>query len=688
MKKLAYTFVFFLLICFLSTNNIQADKISTLRTRQVHLDFHTSEYIPAVGEKFSKKQFQEALKLGHVNSITVFGKGHHSWSYYPTKVGSMHPALTFDLLGQQIEACHEIGVRAPIYFTVGWSATDAEMHPEWCARNQDGTFITSTWDFSAKPDDPRPTTSWKNLCPSGDYHRHIMQQVEEICINYKVDGFFFDIYQIGKLCYCANCMLEMREDGTDVNNKQEVTLHNIKVFKRHMEEVRTLVKKYHPKATIFFNGTTAIRRQENFSHKMYEYNTHQELEDLPTTWGGYDKLPLQAKYFLKMGYQALAMSGKFHTFWGEFGGFKHPDAIKYEAASMAAFGAACSFGDQLHPSGDMDMETYRSIGEGYKYIEQIEEYSIKGQPVSNLGVWRTGVQINDEGVAKMLLESQHDFDIANLNDDLSAFDVIIIPGIACLSNEQAERLNGFARNGGKLLVIADGAFGRDRKEFVLDIGAQYQSPPQYSIDYLIAGPEINQGLVTSPFLNYEAAMRIKPESGIKILASIREPFFDRTYAKYSSHQNTPFQLQDAEHPGIIQKGNIIFIAHSLDKLYYEHGARLHRDLFTNALNLLHTNPMVKTEMPSAGRISFLHQPDKKRYVAHLLYGPPLQRGRCLVIEDLVPLHNIPVEVNVPEKIRKATLIPDRKNLRITKKGNSVRVTVPEFSCHCAVVFEY
>ena len=43
-----------------------------LNYRQVHLDFHTSEKIDGIGEKFDKKQFQEALKAGHINSITVF----------------------------------------------------------------------------------------------------------------------------------------------------------------------------------------------------------------------------------------------------------------------------------------------------------------------------------------------------------------------------------------------------------------------------------------------------------------------------------------------------------------------------------------------------------------------------------------------------------------------------------------
>ena len=42
-------------------------------TRQVHLDFHTSEHIPDIGKEFDKKQFQEALKLGNINQINIFG---------------------------------------------------------------------------------------------------------------------------------------------------------------------------------------------------------------------------------------------------------------------------------------------------------------------------------------------------------------------------------------------------------------------------------------------------------------------------------------------------------------------------------------------------------------------------------------------------------------------------------------
>lgn len=675
-------------LCIMCSANAQAQAV--IGSRQIHLDFHTSEFIPDVGAKFSKAQFQQALLTAHVNSINVFAKGHHSWSYYPTKVGHTHPNLGFDLLGAEIEACHEIGVKAPIYFTVGWSANDAENHPEWCARNKDGSFVVANgeWDYKATQDEPKPNFQWKNMCVGTPYHQYIMQQVEEICARYDVDGFWFDIYQVDRLCYCQYCTAGMRQQGVDMNDPRAVAEYHARIIKKHQRELVELVHKYHPDATVFFNGTTAIQSYNNFLHTMYENNTMQDLEDLPTTWGGYDKLPLQSKFFLKAGYAITAMSGKFHTSWGEFGGFKHPNAIKYEAASMISWGANCNFGDQLHPSGEMDMATYQNIGEAYSYVEKIEEYGIGGIPVARTAIWRSFDQVHDEGLARMLLECHVNFDIANGVKDLNEFDVVLIPGIACLSESDAHRINEFVKNGGGLIVLGEGALDKKREKVILDIGADYVGKARYDIDYLVVGDELDDGLVKSPFLNYKPAIRVKPRKDAQILASIREPFFSRTYAHYSSHQNTPFQLRDADHPGVLKTGNVIFIANELDKMYYDYGARLHRDLYKNALYLIRKNPMVQTELPSAARVSLLQQADKNRYVVHLLYGPPIKRGICEVIEDLPFLYNVPVALDVPHTIKKATLIPDMTELEMTRKDNKVFVTVPRFQCHCGVVFDY
>lgn len=664
-------------------------KIQRIGKRQVHLDFHTSEHLSGVGENFSREQFQAVLRQAHVDSINVFAKCHHSWSYYPTKVGRQHPGLKFDLLGAQIEACHEIGVLAPIYYTCGWSANDAEQHPEWCARNRDGSIITNgTPPAEGCPNDPIPAFHWKFLCVNTGYHDHMMSQVDEICHRYPVDGFWFDIYQGHRLCHCQSCSEGMREQGIDPDDRAAVEAFNASNIKRHCMALKQLIGKTHPGATVFFNGTTALDDGFNFRHRMYEVNTVQDLEDLPTVWGGYDKLPLQSKFFLKAGWPITAMSGKFHTSWGEFGGYKHPDALKYEAASMIAWGANCNFGDQLHPCGAMDEATYDNIGQAYAYGKSIEEYGVGGVPVARVGFWRSFDPEHDEGLAKILLESHINFDVANLSPELSEFDLVLIPGCACLCSEDAQRLNMYARGGGKLVVLGEGVLNRDRDRVILNTGSEYLGEGHYDVDYLVAGDCVGDGLVKSPFLNYRPTMRMNPDEDTEILGHIKEPYFSRTHAHYTSHQNTPYRLENADHPGITRHGNVIHIIPALDAMYLKNGARLHRDLYVNVLGLVFNRPMVSADLPSAGRISLLHQPDKKRYVVHLLYAPPIMRGECEVIEDLPELRDVSVSVDLPVSPTGARLVPAMKALSIVPGKRGFRVKVPSFSCHCAIAITY
>jgi hypothetical protein len=84
------------------------------RYRQVHLDFHTSSDCEIVGAAFDPGVFERTSKMGRVDSMTVFAKCHHGFSYYPTEVGTRHPNLAVsDLTGAQIEALHGIGRLRP-----------------------------------------------------------------------------------------------------------------------------------------------------------------------------------------------------------------------------------------------------------------------------------------------------------------------------------------------------------------------------------------------------------------------------------------------------------------------------------------------------------------------------------------------------------------------------------------------
>jgi hypothetical protein len=138
----------------------------------------------------------------------------------------------------------------------------------------------------------------------------------------------------------------------------------------------------------------------------------------------------------------------------------------------------------------------------------------------------------------------------------------------------------------------------------------------------------------------------------------------------------------------MKHGNVVYIAHDLDRQYHEQGARVHRDLFINALSLLRKNPLVTVGMPSSGRMNLLHQPEYNRFVVHLLYSTPIQRGAVSVIEDLVPLYDTPVEVKLGKEIKRAYQVPSGETIRMVKNGDKIKLVIPEFTCHTAIVLEY
>jgi hypothetical protein len=412
------------------------------------------------------------------------------------------------------------------------------------------------------------------------------------------------------------------------------------------------------------------------------------LEDLPTTWAGYDVFPLRAKYFSNEGRPMTGMSGKFHTSWGEFGGFKYPNALKYEAASMMAFGANVNFGDQLHPSGQIDPETYNKIGVAYKYVEEIEKYSVGGKQKARTGLWMVFDNNVEIAANLLLLETHTNYVVVNNMEDWSDMEVIVLPSKPSLTAKDVKRFQQYLNGGGKLIVLGEGAMKTDGQGFVLDIGGEYLGEGSYDVDYTVVSDALSKDVVSTPFLNYIPAIKINPDAGAQVLAHIREPYFSRTKAHYTSHRNTPYRLENAAHPAIYQKGNIAVIATPLDRMYKQYGAQIHRELFENVLNRMLTKPLVTADLPSSGRVNLLHFPEKDRYVVHLLYASPVQRGIAQVIDDLIPIRNTEVTVNVEQSVKKAYLIPGKKELKLENNGAGISVLIPEFTCHTAVVFEY
>lgn len=471
--------------------------------RQVHLDFHTSPHIPDVGADFDPDEFVRILQAAHVNSVTVFGKCHHGYSYYPTKVGTPHPHLKRDLLGEMIEACHRAGIRVPVYTTVVWDELAWAAHPEWRQLSPAGHIVGPS-DSPLKP-------GWKNLCLNTDYADYVIAQIEEILERYDGDGMFIDIVRYGPTpCVCATCLRRMLEQGVDPEDAEQLRRFALAAERRFMARATQAIRAKKLDQTIFYNGRLRMAWDPALGSRPEMDNfTHLEIESLPGGFWGYDHFPMYVRYFQTFDRELVAMTGRFHTTWGDFGGLRNQAALAFECFQALAHGARCSIGDQLHPRGRLDPAIYQRIGEVYAEVERREPWCVGTQPLPEIGVVTAHAGLlapegrlhdSDRGALHVLEQLKHQFQFIDAGSDLSPYAVVILPDAVPVDAVLAEKLRAYLAGGGRLLITDRSGLNEMAGDFVLaqEMGVHYAGPAPFAPDYLVLEPDRNGDFSMNP----------------------------------------------------------------------------------------------------------------------------------------------------------------------------------------------
>jgi len=671
---------------------------SEFRYRQVHLDFHTSEHIPGVGERFDRKQFVEALRVGHVDSVTVFAKCHHGWSYYPTKVGKPHPNLQKQLLPEMIEACRGAGINVPVYFTVQWDELSAREHPEWrVVKAVNERFQAEGADRS---DLSQLTAGWHTLCINHPgYLDYLIAHTLEAMSLYQIDGIFQDILLPWE-CVCEECLRSMRETGLDANKKEDRLANHKNVIMAYYRKMHAAVKKHDPEMRLFHNSGHIYKNER----ERWPYFSHLELESLPTGGWGYDHFPVSARYVNTLGMEYLGMTGKFHTTWGEFGGFKRAKALEYECLSMVALGARCSVGDQLHPDGLMDMGTYQIIGPAYARVEKIEAFAKGATPVSEVAILsaeghrhQRSLEACDMGAARLLMEEQIMFDVVDWQADFSRYRLLILPDVISLDEPQGAKVRDYLAQGGKLLCSGESGLCADLSGFAFDFRARVSGPSPWQPDYLVCAKGLDERLLESPFVVYERARQVK-STGAEVLAETRVPYFNRDWQHFCSHQHTPFRREkNPDYDGILLDGPVAYFSHPVCQAYYKSGQPLLKYAFRGALRRLLPDLECRVTMPSSGRISYMEQKALNRRLLHVLYAQTQLRGlgqqfwgaaqKIEILEDAVPLAAAPCSLRLPSKPKGIRLGASGKPLPFIWSEGRAQFVIEQIDLHEVAVID-
>ena len=296
----------------------------------------------------------------------------------------------------------------------------------------------------------------------------------------------------------------------------------------------------------------------------------------------------------------------------------------------------------------------------------------------------------------MLLETHTQFDVVDLEQDLAPYRLVILPDEITLGGKFAVKIEEYWRGGGKLLMSGTSGMRVSHDAFALGLPLEVVGRSEWNPDYIIPGDTLPSSPVRGPLVIHGSAWNVRATGAVETLAHRADPYFNRAFDHFCSHQHTPDAAQ-SEFPAVVGDKRFVYFAHNIFTRYRLYGQPLYRDLVADAIHYLLGDLSVTTNLPTAARVSLMRQPEEGRYVLHLLYATTSLRGgsngeaahAVEVIEDLAPLHHVECALRLPETAQTVTLVPSGEPLNHTRDEQGVtRFTVPTLLCHQMVEIKY
>jgi hypothetical protein len=606
------------------------------------MDFHTSPLIPDVGVEFDAPTFAKTLQEAHVNSVTVFAKCHHGMCYFPTQTGVSHPALgERDLLGEQIEALHRLGIRAPIYTTVAWEEDVAQKHPEWRQLTKNGAF--AKWDAPFEASDPGHQGTWKlNNFLHPDYQAYIEAHIREICSRYgsDVDGFFFDILFFAPGSGYSPASLAFRKKhNLMAEDADTFARFNGMAQKAFSQRFTRLVMSMVPNATVFYNSQNDSNMDPAVGPRARAANqTHCEIESLPSGSWGYYHFPRMARAQGRWGKPWLGMTGRFQRMWGDFGGIKPQAALEYECFRAQALGGANSIGDQLPPRGTLDPAAYKLIGAVYGQCKEAEPfYQNAALLPAEVGIFSASHAGHDggsseEGAVHMCQETHYDSAVLDSMDAFDDYKVLLLPDSTIVDPGLAKKLEQFHENGGTLILSHKSGFDAEGNWALDFIPLTFSGEEDRFPTYWRATKRFDPEMADSDRVVYAQGMKVRRPKGAHILVDRVLPYFKRTAVTFSSHFQTPPIAKTDRHPAVLRGEGFVYFADPIFAEYRKTGNIAVRDVWKQVLRELIGPPHFGDGLPTTIEVYPMRR--QSDLILTLLHYVPVRKALDIdVIEE-------------------------------------------------------
>lgn len=435
------------------------------------VDYHSPAPPIVTLENLDVLEWEERLKLAKVDNLYLVCKDYWGSCYYDTRVGYMHPGLTFDFVGEMAQMLKANHIEFVACYSLGLDTHAVNRHPAWGARD-------ARYKIQRVMDGDLP--KWHRCCTMTEYMKLAIEQIEEILEAYEPDGLYLDAFD-HPMCYCDDCQRGFREKyGLPIPKRRTDFRRYIKqcndfqsemVDLKALREVKALAKKIHPKMWISVSNSLSLRRK------------------LRETMDCHIAMPEASFWENLMWAKRVAAGQCLQTLVcglnqsQDFSPSCKTEVSVAKAVDQSARPVLCS--PSMKPDGSLDRLEFERASSAYAQLGKYSKILAGGRPINSVAVIsheltqsilpealqkEKAIQaIQYMGLGKLPIEVILDEDLTPMK--LASFQVLVLPNVMCLQREAVKTILNFVKRGGALLATEQTSLcdeqSLSRNEFLL-----------------------------------------------------------------------------------------------------------------------------------------------------------------------------------------------------------------------------
>lgn len=654
-------------------------------------------------------------------------------SYYQSRFSCQYRAQSLgetDYFGIWNEAARKARLAVIARMDISCTAREIyDRHPDWYCMDREGSPILSQGRYAA--------------CVNGGYYREFIPEVfREIIESYHPDGFADNSWAgpgMKTICYCENCRRKFREEaGSELPVKPDWTDPVYRKWIRWSYELRVSIWKLFNRVTVRAGGADCrwfgMVNADPFSAGGRFYDMRRLLADAPFIFCDHQTRDRKGGFecnsgngaLLRMisGENVIAAESMAHYYKGERT-FRLCAASRQEVRKWMLTGMSGGIAPWFHfvGGGTRDSRKFGISQDLFRWMKQNRKYLENRVNLARVGVvWNqeTAVYYGREdpdgrgsggfrGMTRSLSRAGipylpiHADDIGKYEDRL---ELLILPGMAILSETQEQAVTAWLRQGKDLIVTGDTALYDEDGEWK-GAGALYEelgvevepvlegvtekdednwmvSDTHTYLEITKPSHPIFQKVSGTDLLPFGGRIRRTASRGaLRSICTYIPPFpiYPPEFAWIREHTDLA-----AIYAGTTKSGSrVVYIPADVDRCYATSRIPDHRKLLEGAVRWAGRRSLPVT-VQASGHVQCDAYRQEKRILIHLvnLAGCEVTPG---TLEENLPIG--PVSVHLEDALagKKAAGLVSGKAWVIEKEENGAVIQIPHLEEHELIIVE-